>query len=380
MPTPLRVLIAPDKFKNSLTATEAAEAMRDGWLEARPHDLCHCLPISDGGEGLLDVFAFSTSGKRKLARVPDPLGRVVPAAWFFAESGTEPLAVLESSQACGLHLLSPAERNPLVAMTWGVGHLLLAAREQAAKQILVGLGGSGTNDGGTGMAQALGFEFLDAYGQPLTGLPASLRDLAAIRPPRQALRLPPVVAATDVRSPLTGPQGATRLYGPQKGLLEKGMEILEAGLETLARRVREDLGCDAASRLGSGAAGGLGFGLLAFCNAEIRPGFDVVAEVLALEQHLLASDLVLTGEGSLDAQSLEGKAPVALARLCNRLGRPIIALPGRVVGSEGFDGLFRSVLPLANAKVEPAQAIAQARQLLRQRSREAARATPPKNP
>lgn len=346
----LRILIAPDKYKGTLTAGEAAEAIRLGWLDARPLDKCQCVPLSDGGEGLLEVFQYVLPGSLLSESVRDPLGRAIQASWYLAQSAEERLAVIETSQACGLQLLTPRERNPLIATTHGVGDLLQAAKRSGATRIIAGLGGSGTNDGGTGMAAAIGYAFLDKNGRPLSALPRSLVHLAAIRPPHD-LSLPSILAATDVVNPLTGPNGATRVYGPQKGLRPEDSHLLEDGLENLATVVQRDLSPGLVSTPGSGAAGGLGFGFQVFCRAELRSGFQTVSGALELEKHISACDLVITGEGSLDVQSLQGKAPVALARLCQRLQRAVIALPGRMDADLQTAGIFQAVLPLT--KIDP---------------------------
>jgi glycerate kinase len=232
--------------------------------------------------------------------------------------------------------------------------MMLDAARRGAREIIVGLGGSGTNDGGIGMASSLGFQFLDPQGRKLTAVPASLEHLASIVPP-ESCGLPPMTAATDVSHKLTGPCGATRVFGPQKGVTDETIDRLDEGLARLAERVKADLGIDAADRVGSGAAGGLGFGMTAFCSATITSGFDVIAQKLVLNERIGNVDLVITGEGRLDGQSLAGKAPIALARLCRTLGKRIIALPGQADSSIDFSRRFDLVLPLADLCDDPAQ-------------------------
>ncbi len=341
----MRILIAPDKFKGSLTAAQAAESIRAGWLAARPGDHIELRPVADGGEGLLDVFERAKGGRRHPAVVAGPLGSPLEAEWLCLGEDGKKLAVIESAAACGLRHLSPETANPARTTSRGVGELIAEGLRHGCGTFVVGLGGSATNDGGTGMARALGWRFLDARGIDLPDHPLALSALHRIEPP-PGWNPPRVTAASDVSNPLLGPDGATRVFGPQKGLRPGDARILEQALERLAETALRDTGISAAEIPGAGAAGGLGFGLVVFCGARIRPGFDLVAEADGLEEAVRHCDLVVTGEGSLDAQSLYGKGPVALARMAARLGKPVFALAGRVDPAVRDSGLFNGVKSL----------------------------------
>jgi glycerate kinase len=350
----LCILVAPDKFKGSLNSHQAGQAIRRGWLRARPCDEVECIALSDGGEGFLDAMECAAGGHRIRCLTTDPLERSIDAEWLAVPEDDGFKAIIESSRAIGLHLMRPNERDPLHASSAGLGSMILDAARRGAREIIVGLGGSGTNDGGIGMASSLGFQFLDPQGRKLTAIPASLEHLARIVPPESSA-LPPMTAATDVSHNLTGPCGATRVFGPQKGVTDEIADRLDDGLARLADRVKADLGIDAANLTGSGAAGGLGFGMVAFCGATIISGFELIAQALVLNERIGNVDLVITGEGRLDGQSLAGKAPVALARLSRAHGKRIIALPGETDSSVDFSHWFDLVLPLSDLCDDPSQ-------------------------
>jgi glycerate kinase len=361
----IRILIAPDKFKGSLTAREAAAAMRAGFAAVFPEAEIECLPVADGGEGLLDAFSEAIGGTRHQAVVQDALGR--PVTGEFLMCGVD--AIIESSQANGIWRLSAMERDPARTDTRGVGGLMLAALAAGARSLTVGLGGSATNDCGVGMARALGFRFLDDEGSEITGGPLEYHRIHTVcRPP--GLLLPSVLAACDVANPLLGPDGATQVYGPQKGLRAEDAEILELGHLRVADAVERCLGIRAAPVPGAGAAGGLGFGLMAFCNASILPGFECLARAMGLEEKIRTASLVVTGEGALDAQSLSGKAPVGVARIARRYGVPVVAIAGCV--DEAAVGLFDATESLVQGTVTLQQACDRAAVLLEQASRRVA--------
>ena len=318
---PVKILIAPDKFKGCLSATEVALAISRGLASVWPTANIVRKPIADGGEGFADTLSTWTVE----AGVHDALGREVTASYGWISRGT---AVIEMSAASGLWRIAPGERDPLRASTAGTGELMLDAIARGAFEVLLGIGGSATNDGGIGMAAVLGYEFLGSDGEPLEPIPANLTRLNAIRAPVTETRLPRIVAACDVDNPLLGADGATSIYGPQKGVTPELMPVLEAGLERLADVVARDLGRDFRNTPGSGAAGGLGFGLLSFFGADIRSGFDLVAEYSGLEEVLSTSDLVITAEGKIDTQTLHGKGPAGVADLAHKHGKPLIAFAG----------------------------------------------------
>ena len=369
----MRVLIAPDKFKGSLSAAEAGAALgagwRDGWPAQESLEIAY-LPMADGGEGTAEAIHDALHGRWVVHIVHDPIGRPVQARYALVEHGGERIAVLEMSSASGLALVSGADRDLLRANTFGTGELLAhALNERGIGRVVVGIGGSATNDGGAGLGAALGYRFLDAAGSELAPVPVSLERLARIQLP-VALPATPVTVACDVINPLLGPRGATRIYGPQKSLRgEQEALALEAGLARLAEVAAETFGRDFRETPGAGAAGGLGFGLLTFCRAELCPGFELVSKVVGLEAAVSRADLVLTGEGSLDGQTLEGKTPVGVAAVARRFGKPVIAFGGRVEAKarEALHTHFDELIALAD--VEPdltqAQRIAREAELLR---------------
>ena len=322
----MRILIAPDKFKGSLTALEAAEAIELGWKDAMPGASFDRACLADGGEGTVDVFSSCEGAERRSAEVRDALGRPVRAEYVWIPS--ERLAVIEMSAASGLAQIPESERDILQSTTFGTGQLILDAMALRPSTIAVGLGGSATNDGGAGLASALGWRFQNHIGLAVEPTTWNLRDIAGIVPP--ATQVPAkILALSDVKNPLLGPRGCSRVYGPQKGATEEEVVTLESRLEHFADVCERTFGTSYRDTPGAGAAGGTGFGLLTFCGAEIVPGFDWIAERLGLEARVAASDLVITGEGSIDAQTLEGKGPGALAAMAKKHGKPCIAFAGR---------------------------------------------------
>lgn len=321
----MRVVIAPDKFAGTLTAVEAAEAIAEGWRRRAPHDELELAPMADGGPGFVDVLHASLGGDLLALTVTGPYGDPVPASVLLVgETG-----YVESAQACGLHLTPPERRNPELATTRGVGELLAAAVEAGARRVVVGLGGSGTNDAGAGLLAALGVT--SAPAGALEHGPQGLQDLDGVdlTAARERLRGVTLVAATDVDNPLLGLIGATNVFGPQKGLPPERLPVVDAWLERLATAADKLL----ALAKGAGAAGGLGFALM-LLGATREPGVELVARAVGLEARAAAADLVVTGEGAFDFQSRSGKVPYGVAAVANRALVPCIALAGRVlVGS-----------------------------------------------
>jgi len=361
IPAPVRILIAPDKFKGSLSAPAAAEAIARGLRSVWPDAQLDLSPIADGGEGFAESLAVALGAEWVKIASEDAIGRSIEAryAWLPEES----LAILEMSEASGLHRIASNERAPLRADTFGTGLLIAHAVAGGAKRILVGLGGSATTDGGTGAARALGYRFLDGDGQELSTAPEKLASLARIERPA-ALQLPEIFAACDVQNPLLGERGAARVYAPQKGADAQAVEMLEGILSRLADVCAADLRCDHRDVPGAGAAGGLGFGLLTFFNAKIRPGFDMIAETLHLEARIAAADLVITGEGRIDDQTLDGKGPAGVAALARKAGRPVIAFGGSITAAAGSSGIFDAVVPIADRPLTIAEAMREAAVLL----------------
>ncbi|TMP91944.1 MAG: glycerate kinase [Verrucomicrobia bacterium] len=320
----MRILIAPDKFKGSLSAREVAENIALGLRDVLRDANIAIVPMADGGEGTAEVICDALGGSWLKCKAHDPLGREIDARYVWIAD--RKLAVLEMSEAAGMWRLSRDERDPLRTDTFGVGEMILDAAQYGAREMIIGLGGSATNDGGFGMARALGFRF--DYEHEHEKKVTCLFHLVKIAKPKE-LTLPKIIAAVDVRNPLLGENGATRVFGPQKGAADDKIDNLERALAKLADVVSKEFGVDYRDEPGAGAAGGLGFGLMSFCGARIRQGFDVVAEAVRLESKMKDVDLVITGEGSLDRQTLEGKTPAGVAQLARKLGKRVFAIVGR---------------------------------------------------
>jgi len=333
----LRIVVAPNALKGSLTAASAAQAMAAGVLTAVPDAEVIPFPVADGGDGLLAVFASVPDLAQYTYMVTGPLGALLHVPILY--SGKRRLAIIEMATAAGLALLQPETLDPMHATTQGVGELLRHALDLGAKRIVLGIGGSATNDGGTGLAVALGARFLDADGKEVPGNAAGLQrivhiDLDQLDPRIARTR---IEVACDVDNPLLGEDGTARVFAPQKGADPRQVEEIEAGLENLAEHVERQLGQDLRKLPGGGAAGGLGYALVAFLQAELRPGAELVLELTGFEASLSGADLVLTAEGRLDRQTLYGKAPAAVARVAKRHGIPCIALAGSL--DQDLEGL-----------------------------------------
>jgi glycerate 2-kinase len=357
----MNILIAPDKFKGSLTAREVADNIAIGLRDVLPDAKIDIVPMADGGEGTAEVISDALGGKWLTMSAHDARGREIEARYAYIDN--RKLAVMEMSETAGMRRLQPSDYDADLANTFGVGEMILDATRNGAREIIIGLGGSATNDGGFGMARALGFRFLEQE-QELTGGVSELLRLTSIKAP--SLSLPKIVAAVDVRNPLLGENGATRMFSPQKGATPDQIGMLERALTRLADVVARDLQVDFRDEPGAGAAGGLGFGLMSFCGAMVRPGFDIVAEAVGLERKIEDVDLVITGEGSLDRQTLEGKAPAGVAQLARKLGKRVYAIVGRASEDRPARELFDGVYELGGS-------IPQARELLRERAREVAK-------
>jgi glycerate kinase len=367
----MRILIAPDKFKGSLSAREVADNIALGIRDVLPRAEIDIVPIADGGDGTSAVICDALHGSWITCRAHDALGRLIDCRYAYVEA--QKLAVIEMSEAAGMRRLAETELDPMRATTFGVGELILdAARHQAGK-IVIGLGGSATNDGGFGMARALGYRFFDADGAQIRSAVGKLRALTQIDRPAN-LVLPPIVAATDVKNPLLGKHGATCVFGPQKGATPEQFQILEASLERLAKVISRQCASVDPSEPGNGAAGGLGFGLRTFANATLRSGFDVVSEMIDLEANIRAADIIITGEGSLDAQTLDGKAPAGVANLAKKSGKRVFAIAGRVKDEREVRSLFDGIYALSAPGLSEAESMARAGHLLREGAREMAKA------
>jgi glycerate 2-kinase len=374
----MRILIAPDKFKGSLSARQVAGNIALGIGDVILDAQIEIAPVADGGEGTAEVICNARGGEWVMCRTHGPLGNPIEARYVWLAKNAS--AVIEMSEAAGLRALKNGVRDILRANTFGVGEMLFDAAKRGAREIIVGLGGSVTNDGGFGMARALGFRFYDERHNEIEK-DVDLISVAGIEAPAAAdvspvtsLKSQPVsasggplqmriVAACDVKNPLLGETGATRTFGPQKGATPEQLEILERALTRLADTVTRELGCDFRTKPGAGAAGGLGFGLMSFCSAVLRPGFDVVADAVELEEKIKSADVVITGEGKLDSQTLEGKAPAGVARLARKFGKRVFAVVGRATPDQQVRDIFEGIYELGGS-------IPQAKELLRERARE----------
>ncbi|MGB5872575.1 MAG: glycerate kinase [Bacteroidota bacterium] len=368
------ILLAPDSFKGTLSAVQAARAMRAGVEEALPDATILVHPVSDGGEGLVEVVVAALGGEVLQLEVSGPLpGQIVEASFGLSGDGTA--AIIEMAQAAGLHLVPPGLRDPKVTSTVGVGDLIRAALERGVSSILVGIGGSATNDGGAGMAEALGIRLLDGKGTTLPRGGAALEKLGRIDFSGRDRRLEDVsvTVACDAQNPLLGPSGASRVYGPQKGATPADVELLERSLSRLAEVVHSTMGLDLGTIPGGGAAGGLGAGLIAFCNARLRKGIDVVLDMTGFDALLQTADLVITGEGKIDAQLRFGKALSGVLDRAVRMQKPVAAVVGsiegpkdRFLGSEGFKEIFS----LVDETTSQEEAMASPARYLQNRTRE----------
>lgn len=335
-----KVLIAVDKFKGSLSALEACECIAKGLgvgVDSESKWDCDICPIADGGEGFTEAMIHAAAGEWVECLCDDALGREVTASYGVIPSGGKKVAVMEMAAASGMWRISPAERDVMRASTVGVGQMIIHATQVAGvHEILIGIGGSATNDGGAGMAEALGVRFFDQNNQVLKGCPQELQRLARIET-NGMMALPPIRVACDVENPLFGPNGASHVYGPQKGA--SAAQVVE--LDQILRNMAQLSGhSDCATYPGAGAAGGLGFGLMAYTGAELRSGFSLVAEALDLPARIRSADVIITGEGSLDAQSLNGKGPIGVAQLTKKLGKTCIGFAGRIESRERLSPYF----------------------------------------
>ncbi|MBT3439741.1 MAG: glycerate kinase [Gammaproteobacteria bacterium] len=336
----MKILIAPDSFKETLTATDAANAIEEGFLDIFPEANILKLPISDGGEGTVDVLVTATQGKYFSTKVSGPTGEYINAKWGML--GNSKTAVIEIAEACGLHLVALKKRNPMNTSSFGVGELILAATDEGAEHIIIGLGGSATNDGGMGFLKAIGVQFLDSFGKELTGGVESLNTLLDINITSIDSRLKGVSfeIACDVDNPLIGPQGASVIFGSQKGADEKMINQLDNLLSHYSRIASSKLNNNLSMHPGAGAAGGIGYGFLAFLKADQKSGVQIILEKLNFEQHLLTTDLVITGEGRFDSQSLRGKAPMGVIDYARKHKCSIFVIAGSTENDEILENKY----------------------------------------
>jgi glycerate kinase len=368
-----RILIAPDSFKGSLTALEAASAIERGVLQAIPDATVFKHPISDGGEGLVNVVMPVLGGRIVTTEVSGPLpDQRVDARWGLSADGST--AIIEMAEASGLLLVPPERRDPKITTTYGVGELIAAALDAGVTSIVVGIGGSATNDGGAGMAEALGARFLDASGNPITRGGAALMDLAQIDCEGIHPRLGnvEVLVACDVQNTLCGSQGASAVYGPQKGARLSDVSLLDKALEHYGRSILSQMDTDVITVPGGGAAGGLGAGLVAFCGGTLMRGIELVFRVTKFDERIRESDLVITGEGKIDRQTKYGKALSGVIERAHRFKVPVVAVVGRLEGERTSfvnNESFADLETLVDSQTTEADAIRNASRLLPEKTK-----------
>ena len=334
----MKILIAPQAFKGSLSAAKAAKAIETGVRQVFPKAEVVRLPVADGGDGTLEALVENTNGRMFSQQVTGPLGRPVTAQWGVMGDGKT--AVIEMAQASGLALIPPGRRDPRLSTTFGTGQLIKAALNHGFRRIIIGLGGSATNDGGAGMAQALGVRFLDRSGTILPVGGAALANLDSVDTSElyPILNGAEIIAATDVTNPLCGSIGASVVYGPQKGASVEVVKELDIALARYAKVLIKSFGIDVANRPGAGAAGGLGAGLIAFAQGKVKPGIDLICDVLGFEEHLTGVNLIFTGEGRVDYTSVYNKAPIGVAKRAKIRNIPVILLVGSL--GRGYQAVY----------------------------------------
>ncbi|WP_318459634.1 glycerate kinase [Photobacterium leiognathi] len=358
----MKIIIAPDSYKESLTAMEVATAIENGFRQVIPNAEYIKLPMADGGEGTVQSLVDASNGTIIERSVTGPLGEQVNG--FFGLMGDGKTAIIEMAAASGLHLVSPELRNPMLTTSFGTGELILAALDKGVEHIIVGIGGSATNDGGIGMAQALGVRFLDENNKQISYSGGALDrlhhiDISDIDPRLAKVKLE---VACDVDNPLCGEKGASQVFGPQKGATPEMVVQLDTNLAHYAEIIKRDLGTDVKDMAGAGAAGGMGAALLGLFNAQLRPGIEIVMDAVNLADVLQDADLVITGEGRIDSQTIHGKTPIGVARTAKRFNKPVIGIAGslsydcNIVHEHGIDAVF-SVVPRS---VNLAEALAEA--------------------
>jgi glycerate 2-kinase len=353
----MKIVIAPDSYKESLTALEVATEIEAGFRAVFPDAEYIKLPMADGGEGTVAAMVAATGGTLVEVYITGPLGEPVKACYGL--TGDRKTAIIEMAAASGLALVAPDLRNPLKTTTRGTGELIKAALDAGISHLIIGIGGSATNDGGVGMLQALGVRLLDQAGREIGFGGGQLANLDRIDISSMDTRLEAckIEAACDVNNPLTGPKGASAIFGPQKGATPEMVSQLDASLARYADLISRDLGVQVDTVPGAGAAGGMGAALLAFFGAQLRPGIEIIIEAVGLEAHVRNADLVITGEGRIDSQTILGKTPIGVARMAKRYGKPVIGIAGclasdaGVVHEYGIDAVF-SVLSRAGSVEE----------------------------
>ncbi|WP_395746910.1 glycerate kinase [Prosthecobacter sp.] len=358
----MRILIAIDKFKGSIPAAVAAEAIAAALKQALPEAECDLCPIADGGEGTAEAVVAALKGEWCDTATFDARNRAVTAHYGLVSADGRREAIMEMSAASGLAMVSDLPLDPATASTRGTGLMMADALKRGSQRLVIGIGGSATNDGGIGMAAALGFRFLDAAGAVLEPIISNMDRLARIERPETALALPEILVACDVNNPLLGAHGCTQIYGRQKGVTDSA--FFEERLRRLADVAKGDLGVDHREVPGAGAAGGLGFGLMTFCGAKLTSGFDLIADLVHLRERIAGADLVITGEGRLDAQTLHGKGPMGVADMARELGKPVAAFAGAIEAEDKLRGRFDLLCAIKPREMPLAEAMQRGPELL----------------
>jgi len=363
----MKIVVAPDSFKGSLTAIEVSVAIEQGIREVFPEAEIIKIPMADGGDGTVECLVNATGGEILKEKVIGPLGNEILA--HYGILGDKKTAVIEMAAASGLTLVPENKRNPLITTTYGTGQLIKVALNQECRKMIIGIGGSATNDGGAGMLQALGVKLLDREEKEVGFGGGELKKIVKIDISCMDNRLfdIKVLVASDVNNPLCGPQGASRIYGPQKGATPEIIEELDKSLAYFAELIKRDLNKDVKDIPGAGAAGGLGASLMAFLNAELRPGIEIIIEIVKIEQIIRESDLLITGEGRIDAQSVFGKVPFGLGKMAKKYNVPVIAIVGEI--GEGFSQIYEygtnSIMSIISKAISIDEAMQMSKSLLK---------------
>lgn len=361
----MKVVIAPDSFKESMTAFQVAQAIEKGIRNVMENAQIIKMPLADGGEGTFDVLTYHLQAKTMTKEVTGPSGKKLHANYGLTEDGT---AIIEIASAAGLHHLQREERNPIYTTTYGVGELIIDALDHGANHFIIGLGGSATNDGGIGMLQALGVKMIDQNGHDVAFGGKGLAQIEQIIPSTMDERLNKCTftIASDVSNPLLGEHGATKVYGPQKGATEAMLKKLEAAMERYAQLLERDVKKSIAQQQGAGAAGGLGAAFLAFLNAEMKSGIDLIMDIANIEEAIQSADLVITGEGKIDDQTMFGKVPIGVAKIAKKYRLPVIVFTGanHVTSSAIYEAGIDAIFPIVDGPMELSVALTKGDKLL----------------